>query len=84
MIARQVGKVPTMVRVLMAARDKSLNDVAKALGVTKSSASERLTGKTRISADEIEVLAAYFEVDAGIFFKTPEEVIEGLGPSRSP
>ena len=71
--ARQI--VPTVLRTLMSAAGISSADIANVLGISKASLSERLSGKTRITADELATLANFFGVDPGIFFKKPEELL---------
>lgn len=70
--------IAKVVRVLMQLTDTSLDDLAAALGVAKSSASARLNGHTRFLADDIADLATLFQVDPGLFFLPMDKVRDRL------
>lgn len=70
--------IAKVVRVLMQLTDTSLDDLAAALGVAKSSASARLNGHTRFLADDVADLATLFQVEPGLFFLPMEKVKERL------
>lgn len=75
--------IAKVVRVLMQLTDTSLDDLAAALGVAKSSASARLNGHTRFLADDVADLATLFQVEPGIFFLPMDKVKERLRSSVS-
>lgn len=64
--------VPKMIRLLLVLTGRPANDLAKALVMSSGRLSERLTGKTRISSEELAVCAEFFGVDAGVFYRDPE------------
>lgn len=54
---------------------KTSIDLAKALGISQSSASRRMTGETGLDLDELEAVAAWLNVPISSFLGTPEATV---------
>lgn len=81
---KRVGRV---VKVLGKAAGVPMTQVAKDLGLSYTGLNARLAGDTSFSAAEVRVLAEYFEVDPGVFFEDPVELVSGrprTSSGRSP
>lgn len=63
--------VPEMIRILLTITRRSSKELAQALGMSSGRLSERLSGKTRISSDEIAVCAMFLDVEVGLLYKDP-------------
>lgn len=68
--------VPKVARILLAVTRHTAKDLAQATGLSESQVSERLSGKTRITADELAAFAGFLDVDPGVFFHDPESFRE--------
>jgi hypothetical protein len=78
--------IPRVIRLLLVLSGHSSKDLAEALAMPTSRLSERLTGKVRISSDELAACALFFDVDAGVFYRDPESFRRTLsaGPANKP
>lgn len=72
------ANVRHIVRALMGLNDTSPAELAKVLGIGRSSLSERMTGKRRFTIAEVYDMAAFFKVKPGLFFRNPDEVTAAL------
>lgn len=70
--ARARRNIPRMVRGLLAFRGLDQGDLARALDISASSLSERLSGKTRISAGEVARMASFLGVEPGHLYADPD------------
>lgn len=64
--------IPKVIRLLLAVTGRQSKDLAEALGMPGSRLSERLSGKVRISSEELAVCALFFGVDEGLFYRDPD------------
>ena len=76
--------IPKVIRLLLAVSGTRAKDLGEALGVSEQSMSERLTGKTRISSEEIAACALFFDVDPGVFYRDPDGFRKQIMGSRTP
>lgn len=70
--ARQ--SIPRVLRLMLRLSDRRSSELAAALGWSRASLSDRLTGKTRITSDELAACAAFFGVDPGVFYRDPDSI----------
>ncbi len=70
--------IPKVIRILLAVSDQPARSLGEALGLSEQSISERLTGKTRISSDELAACAVFFRVDEALFYRDPESIRRGI------
>jgi len=56
-------------RGLMAAQGLRQEDLAPILGLSQQALSSRLRGRSRLTLDDVEALAAYFDVPVSLFFE---------------
>lgn len=66
--------IPRVLRLLLRLSDRRSKELAQALGLSDASLSDRLTGKTRISSDELAAAAMFFDVDPGVFYQDPDTI----------
>ncbi len=66
--------IPEIIRLLLAVTQRPARDLAGALGISTGRLSERLTGKVRITSDELAACALFFGVDAGVFYRDPADL----------
>lgn len=66
--------VPTVVRMLMARERMTTEGLAIVLGISRTSANNRLKGYIPFTADEIVKMANRFDVVPGTFFQDPAEL----------
>lgn len=57
------------VRGVMAMQSKTQKDLAELLGVTRQTAGQYYNGYTVMNTDQIAVVAAWLQVDPGLFFQ---------------
>jgi len=69
------SNIPTAVRTFMASRGISRATVMAATGMSKQTLSERLAGKSPWKDYEIISLAWLFEVEPGVLFLPPGELL---------
>jgi transcriptional regulator with XRE-family HTH domain len=74
-------RVTTSVRVEMALRREHQSDLARALGLTQTSVSARLNGRTRWSVDDLDKLAEHFGVTVADLVNPPRAYLRGTGTS---
>lgn len=67
-------QIPKVIRLMLRLTDRRARELAEALDLSEASLSDRLTGKTRITSDEIAVCADFFAVDAGVFYRDPDSI----------
>lgn len=72
--------VRTVVKMLMAANNVDPAGLAVALGVARNTVYLRLSGERRFTIADLDRLAEYFEVDAGLFFSDPKELFADRRP----
>jgi transcriptional regulator with XRE-family HTH domain len=60
--------VRRVLRMLMARDGIKEKHIAAALGTSRQTVNNKLRGVTRLTIDELGVLAAHFEVDVALFF----------------
>lgn len=60
--------VATVVRMLLAAKRATPDDVAKALGISRSTVFDKLNGNRRWYADEVQGLAQFFHLPIATFY----------------
>lgn len=68
--------VSTMVEFALKARQETRNDLAKAMGVSVDAIGSRLRGRTRWSVDDIDQVAAHFEM-------SPADLVAGQLDARA-
>lgn len=71
---KRLGRV---VKVLGKAAGVPMTRVAQDLGLSYTGLNARLAGDTSFSAAEVRALAEYFEVDPGVFFEDPVDLVSG-------
>jgi len=76
--------IPRVIRLLLLLSGRPAKELADALAMSSGRLSERLTGKTRISSDELAVCADFFQVDPGVFYRDPERFREQVMGSTAP
>ena len=76
--------VPKVVRMLLAVSGRTARELAEATGMSESKVSERLSGKTRISSDELASWAAFLEVDPGLLYRSPTYLRDALTQGSVP
>jgi transcriptional regulator with XRE-family HTH domain len=64
--------VPEVIRILLAVTGRTSKELARALGMSSGRLSERLSGKTRISSEEVAVCALFFDVEEGLLYRDPK------------
>lgn len=69
------GVVSRVVRTLMTARAEDQGDLAHVLGVTQAAVSNKLTGKTRWSIDDLDRMAEHYGIRAGDFLRGPADLL---------
>lgn len=67
----------TGIRAAMAAHGLMQGDVAALLGLNVNSVGQRLRGQARWQLDEVQALAAFFEVPDGAVFTGPSAWVSG-------
>ena len=67
--------VPRIVRTVMQYRGKKVTDLARVLYLSHGQISQRLSGKVQFRADELIALGRYLDVEPGVFFLTPQELL---------
>jgi transcriptional regulator with XRE-family HTH domain len=78
---RDVGRdAATIVGMLAAANGATVVQLAELIGVSRAAIYARLAGETRFTLSDLATLAEHFEVDPGIFFQDPRQL---LGAKRS-
>lgn len=76
--------VPEVIRLLLAITGRSSKELAQALGISSGRLSERLSGKVRISSEEIAVCALFLGVEEGLLYRDPTSfraALMGSGPT---
>jgi transcriptional regulator with XRE-family HTH domain len=80
--------IPKVVRLLLAVSQRPARELADALEMPHSRLSERLSGKVRISSDELAAYALFFGVEEGVFYRDPEsfrrQIIGDAAPAGEP
>lgn len=74
--------VSTVVRACMAFHGDVQEDVAKVLGLPRSSVAARLRGRSRWTVGEVEALANYWQLDMAVFFDLGKLGLLGNSVSR--
>lgn len=69
------ARIRRNLRVLLRWRDMTARDFAARLGWDESMLSRRLGGKTAITATEVGKFAEVLEVEPGVFYKDPDDLI---------
>lgn len=64
--------IPKVIRLLLAVTGHPARHLADALGMSETSLSERLNGKTRITGEQLAVCALFFGVEEGTFYRNPD------------
>lgn len=73
--------VSANLRVYMALRRQTHEDVAAVLGLTRPAVSARLNGRTAWSLDDVDKLAGHYGVTPATFLSAPPDVLQQLrGP----
>jgi len=67
--------VRRVVQVLMTLYQAKPADVAEALGISRTSFYDRLSGKSHFTIIEIAKLAEFFSISPGIFFSDPRKLV---------
>lgn len=67
-------QIPKVIRLMLRLTDRRARELANALGLSEASLSDRLTGKTRITSDELAAAALFFGIDAGLFYRDPDTI----------
>ena len=71
--------VSQVVRVFMALRRESHDDVAQALGITRPAVSARMNGRTAWQLGDLDLLAQHYGVPADTFLRPqPADVLDQL------
>jgi hypothetical protein len=71
--------VRRVVRMLLGARDRTVMDLAGALGLSRSAAYARLRGTKPFTVTELIGMGEFFEVDPVVFLRGPDELLGSLG-----
>lgn len=66
------SKTEMKIRLLLTARDMTQAELAKALNLSRSSLSQRLTGRTQFKADEIVQIASVLGVSTDFLLSEVE------------
>lgn len=66
--------IPRVLRLMLRLSDRRSAELGEALGWSRASLSDRLTGKTRITSDELAACAAFFGVEPGVFYQDPDTI----------
>lgn len=69
---RQIGRV---VKLLGKATGWPMTRLAKEIGWSYAALNSRLAGETQFTAAEIQRLATHFDVDPGVFFRPPLDLV---------
>lgn len=67
--------VPRVVRILLARDGHSQRDLARYLGISAGRLSEKLSGKTRITVDDLEDWAPFFRCDPADLLADPLKLV---------
>lgn len=62
------------IRALMAAKKKSITDLAEHLDISRSSASRRINGKAPLDLNEISYIAEWLNVPYGRIVNPPQQL----------
>lgn len=73
------GRIPVVLRALKSAHRLRDQDIADAMGMTRSAIQSRMTGATQCSPGELAGFALFFAVPVGLFYDPPEWVTPDLG-----
>lgn len=74
------SNVTQVLKVLLTAHGETQADVAEVLGVTQSSVSNKMAGKTRWSLDDIQRLTHHFELTSpSVFLEDARRLLIGGG-----
>lgn len=80
--------VPEVIRLLLAVSRRPARELADALGLSEGSLSERLSGKTKITSEQVAVCALFFDVDEGAFYRDPDsfrrQIMRGVDRANLP
>lgn len=76
-------RVTTSVRVEMALRRETQADLARVLGVTQTSVSSRLRGRTRWSVDDLDKMAEHFGVEVSALVNPPAAYLHRTGTTNA-
>lgn len=71
-----------VVRTLLAHQGKSRAELAQVLQVHVSAVNKALSGRRSWSADDIAIMAEFFNVTPLVFFDPPESLIRASGTGR--
>jgi transcriptional regulator with XRE-family HTH domain len=74
-------RVAEEVRALMGRRRTTGAQLARAIGVPQSSLSRKLTGRYPLDVDDLEAIAAYFEIPVASLIPAEEETIGSWFPT---
>lgn len=73
--AAMKDRIGTNIRILMTARGTDARHLASMLHWSESALSRRLSGKTDLAAHELAMIADALEVEPGVFFLAPEDLV---------
>lgn len=76
------AQVSAVVRVLLAARNETHDDLAAALGVSRPAVSQKLQGRIAWTLYDLDLLAFHFDVSHETFLSS--DVLDRLGPPGKP
>ena len=67
--------IPHIVDIYLAARQRTRADLAAYMNITPSVISKKMSGRSRITADDIEAFAAFLDVSPAMFFEDPATLV---------
>ena len=80
--------IPEVIRILLAVNRRPARELADALGMSEGSLSERLSGKTKITGEQLAVCALFFGVEEGVFYRDPDsfrrQIMRGVNRANLP
>lgn len=76
-------RVTRVVRTLMVAHAESQSDVAAALHIEQGPLSRKMSGQSRWSLEDLELLAVHFSIAPASFFEDPRDLVVGASPPLS-
>lgn len=67
--------VSAVVRMMLAARNEKFDVLVPALGIGRTTTFEKVSGRRRWYAEEVQALAEYFELPVGAFYAGPMRLV---------
>lgn len=71
-------RVPAVIRILLVLDGRPNKALAAHIGISDTALSDRISGRTRWSADEVAAAADFFGVAVGILYEDPASIRDRL------